>query len=170
MSYEPPVEPPTSDRHARDTFRILILDKKEHVDRLKDACQDAGHSVVGAQSIKEAFSFLDGKDHADVIVCAAHMEDESMFEFLRRVQEDENHMDVMVLMLALESGPMGVQTSASTERTGRALGADAYITMPRFDAVALIDAIKQLLPEVPNLEQEKQADRKRERDSERDDA
>ena len=170
MSYEPPVEPPTSERHARDTFRIRILDKPEHVDRLKDACQDAGHSVVGAHTIEEAFAFLDGQDHADVIVCAAHMEDESMFEFLRRVRDDEQHKNVMILMLALESGPIGIQTSASTERAGRALGADAYITMPTFDAVALIDAIEKLLPEVPNLEQEKQADLKRERDRGSDDA
>jgi hypothetical protein len=47
----------------------------------------ARHACLSAvdANIEEAFAFLDGKDHADVIVCAAHLEEESMFEFLRRV-------------------------------------------------------------------------------------
>lgn len=83
---EPKVEPanPDSKLAAKDTFRILIMDTVEHVNQLKIACKEVGHSVIPAHTIKEAIAFLDGKNHADVIICAAYLEDESMFEFLTR--------------------------------------------------------------------------------------
>ncbi|CAN5150824.1 hypothetical protein BH10CYA1_BH10CYA1_60330 [soil metagenome] len=59
---KPIVEPATVPLAAKDTFRILIMDTLEHTDKLKAACKDAGHSVAAAQSIKEAFVFLDGTD------------------------------------------------------------------------------------------------------------
>jgi len=81
MTEEPRVEPATPELAAKDTFRILIMDTVEHTDQLKAACKNAGHSVVAAHTIDEAFAFLDGTDHADVIVCAAYLEDESLFGF-----------------------------------------------------------------------------------------
>src|SRR5471030_1744818 len=97
MTDEPKVEPATPEAKlpAKDTFRILIMDTVEHTDQLKAACKDAGHSVVAAKTIKEAFAFLDGKDHADVIVCAAFLEDESLFEFLKRLRTNLIHKDSM---------------------------------------------------------------------------
>lgn len=136
----------------KDTFRILIMDTVEHTDQLKEACQDAGHSVVAAQTIKEAFAFLDGKDHADVIVCAAYLEDESLFEFLRRLRSDPIHKKTMFMTLALEPSRTGAGANVSTEKSGRLLGADAFVSMPVFDAAQLIAEIKKLLPLVPALE------------------
>jgi CheY-like chemotaxis protein len=154
LSEEPKVEPayPESKLAAKDTFRILIMDTVEHTDQLKDACKNAGHSVVAAQSIQEAFAFLDGKDHADVIVCAAYLEDESMFEFLKRLRHDAIHKKSMFMTLSLAPGPIGVQLNDSTEKAGRLLGADAFVSMPVFDAPQLITEIKKLLPLVPMLE------------------
>ncbi len=154
MTDEPKVEPAKlKDRlPAKDTFRILIMDTVEHTDQLKEACKDAGHSVVAAQTIKEAFAFLDGKDHADVIVCAAYLEDESLFEFLRRLRVDPIHKKTMFMTLALAPGPVGAKTNVSTEKAGQILGADVFVSMPVFNAVQLIAEIKKLLPLVPALE------------------
>ncbi len=157
MPDEPNIESANSERPERVVYRILILDSEENVTKLKNACKDAGHSVVPAHTTEEAIAFLDGTNHADVIVCAAHMEDESMFEFIRLVRDDERHEDTRVLMLALEPGPMATSVSSSTERTGKALGADVYITMPVFDGAELIDQIERLLPAIPNVEQAKMA-------------
>lgn len=140
---------------AKDTFRILIMDTIENMDQLKAACKDAGHLVVAAQSINEAFAFLDGKDHADVIVCAAYLEDESMFDFLRRLKTHLIHKDSMFMTLALAPGPVGVRANVSTEKAGSLLGADVFISMPVFDAAQLIAEIKMLLPQVPALEKSK---------------
>ena len=114
-SEEPKVEPATPVLAPEDTFRILIMDTVEYTDLLKAACKDAGHSVIAAQSIVEAMAFLDGKDHADVIVCAVYLQDESVFEFLQRVRSEASHNDSMFMMLALEPGPVGVKLNHNVE-------------------------------------------------------
>jgi CheY-like chemotaxis protein len=158
MTREPKVEHATPKRAAKDTFRILIMDTIEHTNELKAACKDAGHSVVAVQTIAQAFAFLDGKNHADVIVCAAYLEDESMFEFLRRLRNEPLHKDAMFMILALAPGPAGVKLNASVEIAGKTLGADAFINMPVFDAPQLIAEIKKLLPQVPALEKSRLED------------
>src|ERR1700735_3777723 len=114
MTDEPKVEKATPELAAKDTFRILIMDSPKHVDQLKAACKNAGHSVVPAHTIQEAFRFLDGKNHADVIVCAANLEDESVFEFLKRLRSNPIHKASMFMMLSLAPGPIGVQLNDST--------------------------------------------------------
>lgn len=152
---DPNAEPATGThlKAAKDTFRILIMDTIEHTDQLKEACKDAGHTVLPAHTIKEAFAFLDGKNHADVIVCAAYQEDESLFEFLKRLRANPIHKASMFMILALAPGSVGTHSNSSTEKAGRLLGADAFISMPVFDAEQLIAEIKKLLPLVPMKEQ-----------------
>lgn len=157
MTIEPIVEPATSSAQlpAKDTFRILILDTVEHTALLKTACKDGGHAVVGAHTIEEAFAFINGKDHADLIVCAAYLEDESLFDFLKRLRTDPLHRHTMFMTLALAPGPIGVKINSSTELAGRAMGSDVFVNMPVFDAVELLTEIRKLLPSVPKLEEEK---------------
>lgn len=155
---EPKVEAATPALAKKDTFRILIVDNVEHTDQLAEACKNAGHSVVAAHSIIEAFDFLDGHDHADVIICAAYLQDESVFEFLTRLRKDPLHNDCMFMILALAPGPVGVKLNETVEVAGRALGSDAFISMPQFDAEVLIAEIKKLLPHVPKLERHRLED------------
>ncbi len=152
---EPEIELANADVRlaAKDTFRILFLDSVAHTLQLKAACQAAGHSVVSAHTIADAFAFLNGTNHADVVVCAAYLEDESVFEFLKALRKDPLHKSTMFMTLALEPSAIGAKANASTEKTGRLLGADAFVSMPVFDAVRLIAEIKRLLPAVPALEQ-----------------
>ncbi|CAN5299779.1 hypothetical protein BH11CYA1_BH11CYA1_22430 [soil metagenome] len=155
---EPIIEPAVPELAAKDTFRILIMDTEEHMEQLKAVCKDAGHTVIGARSIKEAFAFLGGEDHADVIVCAAYMEDESLFEFLQRLRSEPMHKDSMFLTLALEADSAGSKLNKSTEKAGRILGADAFLNMPVFDAAQLLAEISKLLPLVPKLERHRLED------------
>jgi len=158
MTTEPLIEnlSPANRLADKDTFRILILDSVEHTELLKTACKDVGHSVVGAHTIAEAFAFLDGKDHADVIICAAYLEDESLFDFLTRLRKDPIHRNTMFMTLALAPGPLGRKILSSTEKAGHAMGSNIFINMPVFKAEALIAEIKDLLPLIPKLEEEKQ--------------
>lgn len=146
------IEPATPALAARDTFRILIMDTPAHTDQLKAACKNAGHSVIAVHSIREAFSFLDGRDHADVVICAAHLEDESVFDFLKQLKSNPLHQNSMFMTLSLAPGPVGIRLNNSTEKAGRLLGADAFVSMPVFDAEQLISEIRLLLPLVPALE------------------
>jgi CheY-like chemotaxis protein len=155
MSKEPEVEHPApgNAKSPLQTWRLLFLDSAENIEQLKGACKAVGYDVVGATTIEEAWAFLDGKDHADVIVCAAHLEEESMFEFLKGVRDSEIHRKTMFLILSLEPGAVGARLDRSTARTGRQLGADAYLIMPVFDPHGLVAQIQKLQPAVPVLQQ-----------------
>lgn len=152
MTREPIAEPATTKLAPHDTFRILIMDSVTHVDQLKWACKSAGFSVVPAHSIEESFAFLEGEDHADVIVCAAYLEDEPLFEFLHRLKSHHVHHRTMFMALALAPGPNGVVLNPTVEKVGRLLGADVFISMQKFDADLLVAEIQKLLPEMPALE------------------
>lgn len=162
MSKEPKVEHPTPEdsKPPMETWRILFLDSAENIEQLKSACKDVGYTVVGALTIEDAWAFLSGKDHADVIVCAAHLKEESMFEFLQEVRENEVHRKSMFLILSLEAGAAGERLHQSTARAGIALGADKYAIMPVFDPVELVELIKALQPSVPMLQQSATAEEK----------
>lgn len=137
---------------AKDTFRILMMDTSEHTDQLKAVCRSAGHSVIAVSSIREAFSFLDGRNHADVVICAAYLEDQSVFEFLNRLKKNPLHKHSMFMTLSLAPSRLGVQLNSTVEQAGRLLGADAFVSMPEFDAELLLAEIEALLPLVPSLE------------------
>lgn len=136
-----------------ETWRILFLDSAENVEQLKAACKKCGYAVVGSTTIEEAWAFLDGKDHVDVIVCAAHLEEESMFQFLKDVRGNEKHGKAAFLILSLEPGEAGARMDRSAERAGMLLGADGYLIMPVFEAVELVAQIQKLQPPIPALQQ-----------------
>ncbi len=146
----------------RETWRILFLDSPENVELLKAACKECGYAVVGSTTIDEAWTFLNGKDHVDVIVCAAHLEEESMFQFLKDVRSNEKHGKAAFLILSLEPGETGARMDRSAERAGVLLGADGYLVMPIFDAAELVAQIEKHQPCIPMLQQSTTAQEKRE--------
>lgn len=160
---QPDIEhPSTKDaKPALQTWRILFLDSPEHIAQLKSTCKKCGYAVVGSTTIEEAWLFLNGKDHVDVIVCAAHLQEESMFQFLKDVRANEKHGDVAFLILSLEPGEAGARMDRSTERAGMLLGADGYMVMPVFDAPELIAQIEKNQPLIPLLQQTNTANEKR---------
>jgi hypothetical protein len=90
-----------------------------------------------------AWAFLDGKDHADVIVCAAHLEEESMFEFLRGVRDSEAHQSAKFLILALaegaadqEAATVRADAQAIRHRRGEASSAVSRFTWPAAPSAA----------------------------------
>lgn len=163
MSNEPPLEHPDPERALppEDTYRILFLDRPSSVELLKETCKEAGYVVVGAETIATAMAFLEDKDHVDVIVCAAHLAQESMFTFLQHVRAHALHAQAMFLILSLEPGRNGAFLDRSAAQAGMALGANAYVRMPVFDGRALIAHIRELQPEVPALQRCRTPEEKR---------
>lgn len=161
---QPDIEHPATKnaKSPMETWRILFLDSAEHGEQLKTACKECGYVVIGSTTIQEAWAFLDGKDHVDVIVCAAHLEEESMFQFLKDVRDNERHGDAAFLILSLEPGEAGTRMDRSTERAGMLLGADGYLLMPVFDATELVVQIQKHQPRIPMLQQSATAEEKRE--------
>jgi CheY-like chemotaxis protein len=163
ITKQPDIERPAAAdaKPPQETWRILFLDSVENTVQLKEACKKVGYVVIGATTIQEAWAFLEGKDHVDVIVCAAHLEEESMFQFLKDVRNHETHQNAAFLILSLESGAVGARVDHSTARAGITLGADGYLIMPVFDGLELIAHIQQLQPRIPMLQQSTIAEEKR---------
>ncbi len=154
MTTEPELELPdrADARPPGLTFRVLFLDSPEHNELLMEACKEFGYAVVGAATVEEAWLFLNGTDHVDVIVCAAHLEEESMFKLLHAVRASELHKDAAFLILSLEPSPVGARLDAIAASAGRALGADAFVPMPVFDPIALVAHIRRLQPAIPKVQ------------------
>lgn len=135
------------------TYRILALENVENIEKLKEACKLAGHQVVAVLTIAEAMAFLETKDHVDLIIAAAHLKNESVFEFLQRVKSNDSHLkDVPFVMLSAEPGPLAIITSPAVEIAADVMGADKYLLMPEFDGARLMQEIEQLLPPIPSKE------------------
>ena len=147
-------------KSPQETWRILFLDNADNITQLKNACKKVGYTVVASTTIQEAWEFLNGKNHVDVIVCAAHLEEESMFKFLKDVRDNDTHKKAAFLILSLEPGAIGAQVDRSTARAGIALGASGYLVMPQFDASELITQIQKLQPDIPMLQQSATAEEK----------
>ena len=162
MTKQPDIERPAAAdaKSPQETWRILFLDSADNIVQLKDACKSVGYVVIGSTTIEEAWAFLNGKDHVDVIVCAAHLEEESMFKFLKDVRDNDIHQKAAFLILSLEPGIIGAKLDRSTARAGIALGADGYLVMPLFDAAELITQIQKLQPDIPMLQQSATAEEK----------
>ena len=161
MHKEPQVEhsAPKDAGPPMETWTILFLDGAKNIERVKVACKEAGHTVLGARTIEEAWALLDGKHHVEVIVCAAHLEEGSMFEFLRGVRKSKVHGNAKFLILSLTPGAMGKRLHRSTASAGVALGADAYATMPVFDPDELVALIKKLQSPIPMPQKSTPAER-----------
>ncbi len=144
------IEQPTLHKPALETYRILTLEDAENIEKLKDACKNAGHQVVPVLTIRQAMEFLDVKDHVDLIISATHLQSESVFDFLRRVKsQDSAHRNVPFVMLCLEPGGLARMTSDVVESVAEIMGADHYIMMPEFDAGELLRQIEPLFPPIP---------------------
>lgn len=104
-------------------------------------------------TIEKAMAFLETRDHVDVIVAAAHLEQESVFEFLSQVKAPDSHLkDVPFLVLCAEPGTLAFLTSPAVEVAANIMGADQYLLMPNFNPEILMEAIESHLPPIPRKE------------------
>jgi CheY-like chemotaxis protein len=149
----PEIEQPTKHLLPLKTYRILMLEDRENIEKLKTACKRAGHEVVPATTIAQAMSFLETKNHVDVIIAAAHLQEESVFQFLCKVRGTESHLrSVSFLMLCADPGLIATATSPAVALAATIMGADKYLLMPEFDAERLMEEIELLLPAIPRKE------------------
>ncbi len=147
------IEEPTKHLPAMDTYRILTLEDPENIEQLKIACKEAGHQVVPVTTISQAMVFLETKDHVDVIVAAAHLQNESVFEFLGRIRSADSHLkSVPFIVLCADPGVLATVSSPAVEMVATLMGANKYLLMPEFSAARLMEEIEPLLAAIPRKE------------------
>ncbi len=136
-----------SENTTSENYRILVLaGKEDHMTRLSEACQEAGQETVCCKTIEDAFAFLETKNHVDVIVAEAFMENESVFDFLVSAKQSDLHKDVPVMIVASEPGDIGLFCMPNIAQTSAVLGAYKFIVLPLFDANHLVREIEAILP------------------------
>jgi CheY-like chemotaxis protein len=141
------IEHPDHSRPDGRIYRILVLDTPEHVDDLTTICTALGHEVVPVLTISEGMKFMDTKDHVDVIVSAAHLDNESVFDFLRQVKSSPLHRDVPFMLICSEPSEVGLFVSEVVAKAAHVLGAAKYLVMDTFNGRQLMREINALLPE-----------------------
>ncbi len=117
--------------------KILVVDDDPNIVNLIRAFL----SKIGFE-IMEANDGLDGLQKArtenpDLIILDVMLPKLDGFKFARLLKFDELHRDTPILMLTAKS-------DEKDEKTGKAMGADAYLTKP-FKNQELIDQVKSLV-------------------------
>lgn len=137
------------DPRDRWQYRILVLETAEHVAELTETLETGAYEVVPIETIKQAFDFLESLDHVDLIIAAAHLETENVFEFLKAVKKSKHLAEIPVLIFCTDPGAVALATSEATESASNILGADSYLLMETFDPLRVLQEIEAHVPEAP---------------------
>jgi PleD family two-component response regulator len=140
------IKRPASEHTEGECYRVLALGTPMHVDQLEEACLKAGHEVVAMTTIEDAMTFLETKNHVDIVICETHLLNESVFEFLKQVKADSMHANVRFMMLCTNASELAKFTSLSTEHAAILLGCDKYLLMQNLDIDRLAGEINLLMP------------------------
>jgi CheY-like chemotaxis protein len=131
-------------------YRILaLIENADECRQLSAAAASRGHEVVHMRTIAEAMNWLNSRDHMDVIVSSVHLQNESVFEFLKAVKQDPRHDWIQFVMLCTAPNELAQFLNDQIERAAYVLGADKYLMMPELDARRLLDEIEASLPGQP---------------------
>ncbi len=86
-------------------------------------------------------------DHFDLIISDVHLENGgSVFDFLKWVKSQPRLRPIPFTLLSVQPTNIAKYIADGVSTAARTLGAAKYITMPKFDAVTLIEEISELLP------------------------
>jgi len=128
--------------------KILALkDRPEYALALKDLIEPHGYEVLVVHTIEQAFETLH-REPVNMIIVAVHLQEGNVFDFIRTVRADPNPDIKKLPLICLNLNPRlhARYLNDSLEISAKALGADRFITMEPYDAVALWAQIERMLP------------------------
>jgi response regulator RpfG family c-di-GMP phosphodiesterase len=130
-----------------DNYRILVLDENiERINAITLACQLIRQEVVPVKTIAEGMNFLLTKDHVDVVVSEVYLQNESVFDLLKKLKSLPHHSKVPVILLAVNPGAIASFLSESVAEVALVLGAYKFLVMPDYDVERLMKEIAAVLP------------------------
>ncbi len=149
------IEPEINGGPAK-TYRIMVLDTKENISLLTEACLRDGHQVVPVLTIGEGMHFLNTKDHIDIVISRVHIENESVFDFLKEVKSRDQHKDVRFMMICSDPSEFAKAVDGTIRTAAEIMGVDKYLTMTTHDVERLMKEIEAIIPRtLPKKEQDK---------------
>jgi response regulator RpfG family c-di-GMP phosphodiesterase len=149
------IEPDTNNEPSK-IYRIMVLDTKENISLLTEACLRDGHEVVPVLTIGEGMHFLNTKDHIDIVISRVHIENESVFDFLKEVKSRDQHKDVRFMMICSNPSEFAKAVDETVRTAAEIMGVDKYLTMSTHDIGRLMKEIEAIIPRtLPKKEQDK---------------
>lgn len=124
---------------------MIVGGKYPHLQQIKTALKNSGVEVVSVSNTSEGQEFLDSKDHVDLILSEAFLENDDVFELLRLVRHDPAQNEVPMLIFADEPSNVGQGSIDSISTAANLLGAHAFIHMPEFSLPQLMNEIEAIL-------------------------
>jgi CheY-like chemotaxis protein len=125
-------------------YKLLLVENEQHAAALREACRSTDEVLVAVHTIRSAIDFIETKDHVNVILAAAHLEHESVFDFLHMARNSEHLRDVPFIMFCAEPGEVATHFNSTVEKLAYKLGADKYLMMPTFDADLVLAEVEKL--------------------------
>jgi response regulator RpfG family c-di-GMP phosphodiesterase len=139
------IEPDTNNEPSK-IYRIMVLDTKENIGLLTEACLRDGHQVVPVLTISEGMHFLDTKDHIDIVISRVHIETESVFDFLKEVKSRDHHKNVRFMMICSNPSEFAKAVDETVRTAAEIMGVDKYLTMSTYDVGRLMKEIEAIIP------------------------
>jgi DNA-binding NtrC family response regulator len=135
-------------RPENDNYRILVLiQRDDHLVTIKDSCEAVGQEVVSFSTLESALHFLETKDHVDVCIAEAFLENESSFDFLRRMRNIPHHSKVPVMLVAWNPGEVAKFCAESMASTSNIMGAYKFLIMPDLNVDQMMKEVQAVLPD-----------------------
>lgn len=132
------------------SYRILaLMNEAAHVDALRSECESRDFELRHMRTIEQAMNWLDTKDHMDVIVSDVHLQNESVFDFLKRIKSEEAHQWIQFVLVCTNPSELAKFVNSQVQQAAQMLGADKYIMMHDFDPCRLLDELESSLPNSP---------------------
>jgi response regulator RpfG family c-di-GMP phosphodiesterase len=111
---------------------LFLEDRSENIEQMRSHRDDLCDNLIIVSSTAQALS-LSGLLPISVIVSAVHLENESVFDFLRAVKNDARLAEVPFIFLCLQPSRFTKSINDSLKVSARALGADSYVLMESWE-------------------------------------
>ena len=111
---------------------LFLEDRSENIEQMRSHRDDLCDNLIIVSSTAQALS-LTRLVPISVIISAVHLENESVFDFLRAVKSDTRLGEVPFIFLCLQPSRFTKSINDSLEVSARALGADSYVLMESWE-------------------------------------
>ena len=110
-------------------------------------------------TIAEGMHFLNTEDHIDVVISRVHIENESVFDFLKEIKSRDQHKDVRFMMICSDPSEFAKAVDETVRTAAEIMGVDKYLTMKTYDVEKLMKEIEAIIPRtLPKKEQDKDSE------------
>jgi CheY-like chemotaxis protein len=124
---------------------LVVQEAAQNTGEIKENLESGGHQILVAQNVESAKTLLEAASF-DLLICAAHLNNGTVFDLLNFVKHDANRRTMPFLVFCCSQTELAKSVDSSLRSTALLLGADKCITQDVFNAEQLRCEIESFLP------------------------